>query len=139
MTLLGKGIALFAAIAAAGAAYGQNYLTATVPFEFKISGKTLPAGKYSISRMLSHGSTFLALENSDTRQIVVALPNSPISRPFGSSSNNAKLLFRCGPNGCALSQMWDDGTRGYEFAVPRSWGSPGERIATVFFNNKNVD
>jgi hypothetical protein len=54
----------------------QREVTVTVPFEFVAAGKTLPAGKYAVTRVSEDGFSGLAVSNCDSRATVIVLPKN---------------------------------------------------------------
>ena len=67
---------------------GQRF---EVPFEFIVSGKTLPAGKYRVSRFDTQSQHVLRLSSLDGHKTVIfpAIPN-----PTNDRSDVGKLVFR---------------------------------------------
>ncbi len=68
-------------------AQGEGKVVVTVPFEFIVSGTTLPAGKYTVSRGSSGDSSLLIIEGDRAAAFVlpVAFDNVPVE--------NAQLGF----------------------------------------------
>jgi hypothetical protein len=80
-------------------------LKANIPFEFMVSGKTLPAGEYAITPQASSGVT--AIENDETRDFAFALTNSVETLGY---SDQSKLIFHRYGNQYFLSQIWMEGS-----------------------------
>ena len=97
--LLGLGL-LFAT----ASAYAQTVaLKANVPFNFIVSGNTLPAGEYNI-QSLSTIERVLVIRGSDKSQMVMA--NSCAS---AKPSDTTKLVFHRYGDSYFLSQIWTAG------------------------------
>ncbi|WP_353068705.1 hypothetical protein RBB75_16395 [Tunturibacter empetritectus] len=95
-------IALFVAagIATAGSAMAQDHkVTASVPFNFTVNGRTLPAGNYTIGND-SNSPRMLTIAD---RQKGVAL--MAITVPDNSSSADNKLVFHHYGNQYFLSEI----------------------------------
>jgi hypothetical protein len=80
------------------AAQGANAV-AEIPFAFVVSGQTMPAGKYTISRMNAAGSTF-GLRDNHGHASLVQLGVHETGRP-----QNPSLTFACYGNDCALAKI----------------------------------
>ena len=81
-------IALFAiaSFAMAGRSYAQEHpVQATVPFDFTVSNKLLPAGTYTIHK---ESSNLIVIKNHDKPIAVFAL-----ATPDGRESKYGKLVF----------------------------------------------
>ncbi len=79
-------LALFLAVAAG--AYAQDKVSADVPFEFAVGGKTLPAGTYTIGRASANRPGMLLLHGEDGNGNVVYAPADFDGREAGT-----KLVF----------------------------------------------
>jgi hypothetical protein len=68
--------AVFGLAALAIAAKGQavDQLVVSVPYEFVVEGKTLPAGTYRVNRVDSQNNRALAISSYDTGAAVLVLP-----------------------------------------------------------------
>jgi len=103
------------AVFAAGAvvfgtmAYGQQ-MTADIPFAFNVSGKTMPAGSYTLVDTSGSGTHVTSIRNSAARTSVLAVSSAVDSNATGTAS----LQFACRTTGCALTAVkTPDGTRNY--------------------------
>ena len=97
--LLGLGL-LFAT----ASAYAQTApLKANVPFNFIVSGNTLPAGEYTI-QSLSTIERVLVIRGSDKPQMVMAT-----SCASAKPSDTSKLVFHRYGDRYFLSQIWTAG------------------------------
>ncbi|MFN0107421.1 MAG: hypothetical protein ACKVZH_01090 [Blastocatellia bacterium] len=82
-------VSLFAILTAIGIAAGLSQtITANIPFDFTVSGKTLPAGNYTVTKGASQG--VLILRNFEKGEAV-----GVIARSAGNDANGkANLTFR---------------------------------------------
>jgi hypothetical protein len=95
-------IALFVAagIATAGSALAQDHkVTATVPFNFTVNGRTLPAGNYTIGNE-SNSPRMLTIVDREKGVALMA-----ITVPDYSSSADNKLVFHHYGNQYFLSEI----------------------------------
>ena len=80
---------LFAAASFLGGASAlarDSQLRATVPFNFTVGSKHLPAGNYTVSPVVA---TFIAIRNCDKNAAVLSAVNPGADQ----SNSNAKLVF----------------------------------------------
>jgi len=117
-------------------AQSSHYFRVIIPFEFAISGKTLPAGEYIVRRVASDSPQWLAITsvNARTRQTVLThkIRN-------GTLQSESKLVFRRYGDQYFLSQIWESGeTQGHkllksriERSVERDLAKRGEGPAIV--------
>src|SRR4029077_12379400 len=80
----------FAVMGGTGKAQELDQITVTVPFQFVVAGKTLPAGTYEGHRVSAAGDRFtgLVLKNVDDRVSAIVLPVE-----VESTRGGAKLSF----------------------------------------------
>jgi hypothetical protein len=98
--LLGLGL-LFAT----ASAYAQTVaLKANVPFNFIVSGNTLPAGEYTI-QSLSPNTRALVIRGADNSANIVTANSCESLRP----SEKTKLVFHRYGDRYFLSQIWTAG------------------------------
>lgn len=132
--------ALVVAIASVTTVRAQNAgsVSVTIPFEFSVGTRTLPAGDYNVRRTLQGGSVVLRIQDNNS-SLRVFLPNA---RPVGGSDIQAesKLVFSRYGNQYFLSQIWIAGRstgaelnkttreRSLQREVARNGGKP-ERVA----------
>jgi hypothetical protein len=109
--------AMFAAAVAitAGAASAQTtQLRADIPFAFHAGKSTLPAGRYLFRQdSTTAGSRIYRIGLEKGGQGVMLMPNSPIVETGGVKP--PRVVFECGPEECALSQVWAGSDTGYRF------------------------
>ena len=65
----------FAALAIGAKARALDQLVVNVPYEFVVSGKTLPAGTYRLNRADNFAPRKLVLRNSENSAVVLVIPS----------------------------------------------------------------
>lgn len=103
-----------------GSAYAQAvHVRITVPFEFTVNNKTLPAGQYEVLSAGLLNPSVLEIRRPDgLLQTYVNASDRPQS---SNSSNQTKLVFRQYGNMYFLSQLWTEGAHlGWEFPKVRA-------------------
>lgn len=70
-----------------------------VPFSFTVSGKTLPAGDYT----MIINSNLLKITNGDGRIVALASVYDASGRPDGEKS---QIIFHCYGDRCFLAELW---------------------------------
>ena len=98
MTLL-VGIAFATAVVSANA-QSSRLVTSTVPFDFVVGDKTMPAGEYIIKQALSNG---IAIQKADGRTSAVRLTNEINA---SSKRNDARLVFHRYGGNYFLAEVW---------------------------------
>jgi hypothetical protein len=90
-----------AAVVLGTMAYGQTKsMKVEIPFDFRTSAGTLPAGAYWVTEESSRaGLNHAFLNNTASRHSVIILGSQHDYRADG----KAAMLFRCGASGCALT------------------------------------
>ena len=104
-----------AALIAAATVSAQNLLTANIPFEFKISSRTvLPAGGYSVIR--THPDVWMFEDRESGHKTIVAIGVASSS----GRDDRPQLEFHCHGNECALTKIQvGRGETGYEVQQPK--------------------
>jgi hypothetical protein len=86
------------------AAFGQNRVTAEIPFAFKTASATLPAGTYEFTRVQSTAiSNVVTIRNVATSQQVLA--GNPLFTDYNKATDKPIAEFACGKDGCALKAL----------------------------------
>ncbi len=86
-------------------AFGQTTMKADVPFAFNIPGGAgEAAGNYVINLDNQSGGKVLRFYNTDTHHAAVAITFGAGGGPM--EKVDPRLVFRCGNEGCALSEVW---------------------------------
>ena len=97
-------LALFVTLAAGSAsAQSANIMKVTVPFDFVISHKTLPAGDYVVRRRIEGALVVLAIQNEDKNESAYLIPHTVQARDLQPES---KLVFNQYGDQYFLSQVW---------------------------------
>jgi len=99
---------------ATASAYAQTAkISAKVPFDFTVNGKTLPAGEYVISRVDTNDKV-LAITCRDEHVTMLAIP---YEKETLNPAANTELVFNHRGSRYFLSQIWVSGSAaGREFA-----------------------
>ncbi len=85
---------------AAVPAYAQRSgVQAKIPFNFAVSGKTFPAGEYTMVA----ASHQVRIEDAKGRLIAMVLANNILGRSAGA---HGQILFHCYSDRCFLSELW---------------------------------
>lgn len=92
---------LYSAIALTGTpAYAQaGGVRSHVPFKFSVSGKTLPAGDYTMIA----GSNQVRIRDAHGKTVAMVLANDVSGRAPG---DNGQIIFHCYRDYCFLSEIW---------------------------------
>ena len=110
--------ALLAALAVAGRAQEPDQLRVTVPHDFVVSGKTLPAGTYRIDRLSNNDLSGLSIRGIENRQGVL-LFSSAIS---STNEVNPSLHFERVGDQYFLTQIETE-NHIFSIAVPANAGA----------------
>lgn len=90
-------------MATAQVVHAQQTLVVNIPFEFRTTNATLPAGEYYVERVGRSGDV-LAMRNADTNAAAVVM-TMPTRAKNGQSES--KLVFHRYGNRYFLSQIWE--------------------------------
>jgi hypothetical protein len=120
----------------AAAAYGQNQVTANIPFQFRTMAGVQAAGEYKVVPAAQEGS-ILKLENVQTKQSSYM----GMGTQDGNLGNGrARLTFRCGDeSGCILSGITMGDGRGWSIRTPRMKANEPEHVAVVYLQSKQAE
>jgi hypothetical protein len=101
----------------AGSAYAQTVnLTANVPFDFIVNGRSMPAGLYVIRTVGEATSAGIHLKNTSSDEQTLVLPHAAEA---ANPSSESKLVFHRYGSAYFLYQIWREGsTAGSE--LPKS-------------------
>jgi hypothetical protein len=113
-------VAAVAMAVVAGVASAQS-MKAEVPFSFRVSGATMPAGTYVVTPgRNSTGIPTFRLLNTDVNLSVLSLPAAHHT-PDARQMTESKLVFRCESGSCALAQIWTGRESGaYDLHAPKT-------------------
>ena len=70
-----------------------------IPFKFSLSGKTLPAGQYTMIA----GSNQVRIQDAHGKMVAMVLANDVSGR---SPRDNGQIIFHCYRDYCFLSEIW---------------------------------
>jgi hypothetical protein len=76
--------------------------TFSVPFEFEVSGKTMPAGSYEVARLSQTGSVFRLFHRDSGKSTMV---NMPI-QVTDAKADKPRMVFRCQGADCVMAEVW---------------------------------
>jgi len=118
-TIANRMIVIAASVIALGTtAFGQNRMTAEIPFSFRTASGTLPAGTYEFNRAPSAvpGHSII-IRNVATDKSVFA--GNALYNAWSKATDAPVAVFLCGSDGCALRALKTrDGST--EYNVPKS-------------------
>ena len=117
-------------------AFGQDRLTANVPFSFRAGASTLPAGNYDLAPASVTSDRVIRLYNTDTHSGIVVSIQNPIYGYGRSADTRPRMVFRCRTGGCVMSEVWT-GLDGWQFALPRLSAAEKERVAVMYYTRNN--
>ena len=106
-------LSLIVALTALGIAGLGTTVTAHIPFDFTVNGKTLPAGKYRVMKGASQGT--LIIKNAEKSASAVSIANNA----DGKMDGKAKLEFRRYGNRYFLARV-TDGSNASELPVTKA-------------------
>jgi len=130
LLLTAAGFALSAA-----AAYGQNAVTADIPFAFQTMGGHQTAGRYTLAPVNAARSVF-SLRNVETGHASLLGFGTGIDP----SGDRAQIVFRCaGEGGCVLASVSMGDGRAWKYPAPHRKLSEQERIAVVYLDRKQAE
>ena len=89
----------------AGSAFAQNInVRANIPFSFKVSKDTLPAGQYEVRTISSSGSHVLLINNREAGRGEMFLTHAVTTSH--AQADKGKLVFKRYGDQYFLSQIW---------------------------------
>ena len=96
-------IALFSVAGSGMAARAQarDQIVVTIPFEFVVAGKTLPAGTYNVNRVTDSDPRALILHSFENRTSAILLP----TQVEGGSADKVHVSFERVGGQCFLSKI----------------------------------
>jgi hypothetical protein len=117
-------------------AQSTNNIVVTVPFDFKIADKTLPAGEYIVRRSTQNTDEGLLIRRTDSRAGAYVLTTSIQA---GETRKDSELVFHRYENQYFLSQVWTSGRSygrelfksGQERSLERQMAKNGSERQTV--------
>ena len=103
----------FAGLGFAAKAQAVDQVVATIPFEFVVSGKTLPAGTYWAHRVYTSSERTLVISNYENNVSAIILPTEVESAP----TDKPEMSFETAGDQHFLSKIE---TADHVFAIPVS-------------------
>lgn len=114
---------------------GQQY-TVTIPFNFCVSGKTLPPGQYTVGRSTQNSAEGLAIRGTDGHAGAFALTRGIQT---GEIQEQSKLVFRRYGDQYFLGEVWISGrSTGRELPSSRTERELAREIAKHGANPERV-
>lgn len=107
MLTLVIGLALATAVVPANGQLTSSRVTAVIPFDFIVGGKTLPSGKYTVSAVTNDGEG-LRITSRDGKS---ALRLSNLITDNG-KNGKARMVFHRYGQQYFLAEVWSDGNYG---------------------------
>jgi len=103
------------ALALGTLAFGQNRMTADIPFAFQTPGASWAAGTYTLTPQANSGAHTVVIRNAATNKAAIA-GNAIVD--YTEASDKPVLKFLCGHGVCALTAIrTTSGT--FEYSVSR--------------------
>ena len=102
-------------------------LTVTVPFDFIVSGKTLPAGNYHVVTSNSIGGTPVLIfrrQGAGTGALTMVSHRAPKA---SEELKSAQVVFACRAESCYMNEVRIPGWDGYIAALPKLSPAQKER------------
>lgn len=111
-----RSILVLSLLLVAGSAFAQTInLHSDVPFGFKVAGKSMPAGQYSVKTIGFNDSKTLVLKGSAPGTVALISANSAENLQ---ASSQTKLVFHVYGSEYFLSEIWVAGnTVGHQIPV----------------------
>jgi hypothetical protein len=103
----------FAGLGVAAKAQAVDQVVATIPFEFVVAGKTLPAGTYWVRRVFPSSERTLVISNYENNVSAIILPTEAESIP----NDKPEMSFETAGDQHFLSKIE---TADHVFAIPVS-------------------
>ena len=110
MLTLVVGLALAATVVSANGQMTSQLAIADIPFDFIVADKTLPSGKYAVSKATDNGQV-LRISSLDGKSSVIRLSISAIDT---SKKQNARMVFHRYGQQYFLAQVWTGDSYGRE-------------------------
>lgn len=88
-------------------AQNAGNMSVSIPFDFAVSGKTLPAGEYYVQRSTEGTRVVTTIRNRDNTKAVYLPQTHPVQA--NEIQSESKLVFNKYGNQFFLSQVWTSG------------------------------
>lgn len=120
-------LAICAFAATQSQAMSLSNMAVNVPFDFVVSGKTMPAGEYVVLRASSQSATpAFVFRNLRTNTASIAV----MAQRTRNTADNAEVVFNCVETKCYLREMKITGFESFVASVPRGV-SQKERVTAI--------
>lgn len=104
------------------------FVKMTVPFDFVVSGKTMPAGEYQMFGMSNQAATpAFIIRNTRTHRASIAV----MSQRSAGTGAQAEVTFLCRDAKCYLREMKTSGMESFIAPVPISTKVEKERMTSI--------
>jgi len=118
------------AVAAQAQGGSRTQLVATIPFEFSIGDKTMPAGEYTVRQVNpSSDRAVLQLRNQDGKASAMVQMNALIDK--AKAQETASLIFNHYGNKYFFAQAWIPGNDGLEASKTRAERATRNEMASL--------
>jgi len=103
----------------------------SVPFEFAVSGKTMPAGSYTISsaNTLAGSSVFLVRNGSTGTSALAVMPQRSWQNAAGAAK--PEVVFGCAADACSLRELKIPGWDGFVASPIKANAAQRERLVAL--------
>lgn len=128
MVVLVISLALMTAVVSANAQSANRVVSSSIPFDFVVGNKTLPAGQYNFRRVTSVGEAIL-ISAKDTKGSIISLTN--VLEPTRQNSR-ARLVFHRYGQHYFLAEVWGgDGQNGRQLSRSRQERAMERELASI--------
>jgi hypothetical protein len=115
------------------AAYGQNRVSANIPFSFQTVAGVQPAGQYAVSQV-GEVNKLTNVETGKASLLGIGVPED------NNRSKPAQFVFTCGSeSGCALTSVQLADGRSWSYKAPRLKPSEVEHVAVVYLESRQAE
>jgi hypothetical protein len=105
-------LAFFATVAVTSIHAQGLTMSVTIPFDFAVGGKTLPAGEYYLQRAADGARPVTQIRSRDNKELGIYLPQShPVQDIRVQLESQSQLVFNKYGDQYFLSQVWLFGRR----------------------------
>lgn len=106
---------------------------AKIPFAFEVNNKTMPAGKYELTRVFENSSAPQVIHSTDSGTGSV-LPSMVLQ--YTDPRVGPKLVFHCYGRECFLAEVWSGDGRAWKLSESRrekeiTQAKPQEYLASI--------
>jgi hypothetical protein len=117
------------ALALGTMAFGQNKMTAEIPFAFRTATGALPAGHYEFTRGTANGlEDVVSIRNAATLNATFA--GKAVYNSYKKAKDAPVAEFTCVGNSCSLTALRTS-AGSWEYAAPRKGKDHEQKVAVV--------